>query len=62
VEDEAERFSYQLYHLVASGFKTLNNLAGLHVLEVGSGRGGGLCYVFRYLKPASAFGVDYSPA
>lgn len=30
------------------------------VLEVGSGRGGGLSYVKRYLQPEIAIGVDYS--
>jgi SAM-dependent methyltransferase len=30
------------------------------VLEVGSGRGGGLSYFKKYLHPASAVGVDYS--
>ena len=59
-EEESERFSYQLYHLMATGFKKLTNLNGLNVVEVGSGRGGGLGYVVRNLKPGSALGVDYS--
>lgn len=60
MEDETERFSYQLYHMVATGFRTFDKLQGQNVLEVGSGRGGGLCYVFRYLNPASAMGIDFS--
>ncbi|CAG9323369.1 unnamed protein product [Blepharisma stoltei] len=59
-EEESERFSYQLYHYMATGFKKIPNLNGLKVLEVGCGRGGGLAYVLKYLKPASAVGVDYS--
>lgn len=58
--DETERFSYQLYHIVATGFKHKTSLANLDVLEVGSGRGGGLIYILRYLNPASVTGVDYS--
>lgn len=30
------------------------------VLEVGSGRGGGLSYIVRYLNPSMAIGVDFS--
>lgn len=59
-EEEAERYPYQLYHYMATGFKKIPNLNGLSVLEVGSGRGGGLAYVVKYLKPLSALGVDYS--
>jgi SAM-dependent methyltransferase len=59
-EDEPERFSYQLYHIVATGIKHKTSLAELDVLEVGSGRGGGLSYILRYLNPASATGVDFS--
>jgi SAM-dependent methyltransferase len=59
-EDEAERFAYQLYHVVATGLNAKADLADLNVLEVGSGRGGGLSYVKKYLHPASAVGVDYS--
>jgi ubiquinone/menaquinone biosynthesis C-methylase UbiE len=59
-EEESERFSYQLYHFMATGFKKLTNLNNLNVVEVGSGRGGGLAYIVRNLKPGSALGVDYS--
>ena len=57
-EDEADRFCIQLYHEVANSIP----LAGLHVLEVGCGRGGGASYMARYLKPASLVGVDFSEA
>ena len=59
-EEETERFSYQLYHLMATGFKKSANLQGISIVEVGSGRGGGLAYVVRNLKPLSAIGIDYS--
>ncbi len=54
--DEAERYCIQLYHHVASAIC----LAGLDVLEVGCGRGGGASYVKRYLHPSSLTGVDFS--
>lgn len=59
-EEESERFSYQLYHFMATGFKKFTNLNTLDIVEVGSGRGGGLAYIVRNLKPNSALGVDYS--
>jgi len=55
-EDEPNRYSAQLYHYVASRVP----LAGLDVLEVGSGRGGGASFVKRYLQPRQMTGVDFS--
>ena len=52
--DEKNRYSAQLYHLVASGA----DIKGKDVLEVGCGRGGGLSYINRYLSPGSVTGVD----
>jgi ubiquinone/menaquinone biosynthesis C-methylase UbiE len=60
VDEESERFSYQLYHYIATGFKKNANLQGQNILEVGSGRGGGLNYIVKNLKPLTAKGVDYS--
>ncbi len=54
--DEADRNCIQLYHHVAGAV----DLAGLEVLEVGSGRGGGASYIMRYLNPKSVVGLDYS--
>ena len=54
--DEPDRCCIQLYHHVASAV----DLHGLKVLEVGSGRGGGSCYIKRYLKPERMVGVDFS--
>jgi len=53
-EDEANRYCIQLYHHVAAAV----DLAGLDVLEVGTGRGGGASYIARYLKPRSMVGLD----
>lgn len=55
-EDERDRCCIQLYHFVAASA----DLRGKHVLEVGSGRGGGASYVHRYLAPSSMTGVDFS--
>jgi len=53
-KDEKNRYSAQLYELVATGV----DIKGKDLLEVGCGRGGGLSYVNRYLSPNSATGVD----
>jgi ubiquinone/menaquinone biosynthesis C-methylase UbiE len=52
--DERNRYSAQLYNLVATG----TDIEGKDILEVGCGRGGGLSYIYRYLLPSSATGVD----
>lgn len=54
--DADNRYSIQLYHHVACAI----DLRDLHVLEVGSGRGGGADYVKRYLQPERMVGVDFS--
>lgn len=55
--DEPDRFGIQLYHHVATAVE----LEGKDVLEVGCGRGGGISYVARYLRPRTLIGVDLSP-
>jgi SAM-dependent methyltransferase len=59
-EDETERFSIQLYHLMATGMGTFKNLDGKTLVEVSSGRGGGLDYISRCLNPDKCIGVDIS--
>ena len=54
--DEADRYSIQLYHRVASA----GELAGKEVLEVGCGRGGGSSFLKRYHHPREMTGVDFS--
>jgi ubiquinone/menaquinone biosynthesis C-methylase UbiE len=52
--DEKNRYSVQLYHHMAE----MTDLKNKDVVEVGSGRGGGLAYISRNFLPASAIGVD----
>lgn len=54
--DEPDRFCIQLYQRVVSPAE----LAGVRVLEVGSGRGGGASYLARYHRPAAVAGLDFS--
>lgn len=53
-EDEANRYSIQLYHYLVSILK----IPGKEILEVGSGRGGGANYMWKYLKPEKIIGLD----
>jgi ubiquinone/menaquinone biosynthesis C-methylase UbiE len=53
-EDETNRYSIQLYHLLASSV----DLKDKSLLEIGCGRGGGLSYVARNFPINSASGVD----
>ncbi|HAN78682.1 MAG TPA: class I SAM-dependent methyltransferase [Bacteroidales bacterium] len=52
--DEPNRYSIQLYHHVSKW----GELHGKDVLEVGSGRGGGLSFVHRHFKPKTATGLE----
>lgn len=52
--ESANRYSVQLYHLLADAV----DLKGKDILEVGSGRGGGLAYVNGRFNPQSATGMD----
>ena len=54
-EDATSRLGIQLYdHLLSS-----LSVAGLAVLEVGCGRGGGAKYVANYLTPHRMVGIDF---
>ncbi|MBK7407267.1 MAG: methyltransferase domain-containing protein [Saprospirales bacterium] len=53
-EYEFQRYPLQMYHYLAM----LSPLQGKHVLEVGSGRGGGGNYLYHSLNPASYTGMD----
>ena len=60
-EDENERFSIQLYHFMATAMSSWTDLSDKTLVEVSSGRGGGLDYISRYLNPKKCIGVDLSP-
>lgn len=51
---DTQRHSLQMYHYLS----LKSDVAGKHVLEVGSGRGGGARHVASALKPASYIGLD----
>jgi ubiquinone/menaquinone biosynthesis C-methylase UbiE len=53
-EDEPHRYSIQLYHHMTEGI----DLRDKTVVEVGSGRGGGLSYIVKRWVPGSAKGID----
>jgi len=50
-EDEPDRYSIQLYHFMSTAMSIWNNLEGKTLMEVSSGRGGGVDYLSRYLNP-----------
>jgi len=53
-KDEANRYSIQLYHHLASAAEIRNK----DIVEIGCGRGGGLSYVTERFSPATAKGID----
>jgi ubiquinone/menaquinone biosynthesis C-methylase UbiE len=53
-EYKSNRFSAQLYHKLVCD----TEIADMNLLEVGSGRGGGLSYLAKYFAPSTALGVD----
>jgi len=53
-EDESNKYSVQLYHLLGSAIDLKNK----DIAEIGCGRGGGLSYIVRTFSPATALGVD----
>ena len=57
-DDESDRLFIQLYHMNIRDI----DLEGKHVLEVGSGRGGGAHWIARTYDPESLTGLDYSAA
>ncbi|CDW83792.1 UNKNOWN [Stylonychia lemnae] len=52
----------QLYHHIVITFAEIYTMRGQNILEIGSGRGGGLYYLTKQLTPKSAQGVDFSQA
>ena len=58
--DEAERMSLQLYWRTATCLQTRLDLQGLTILEVSSGRGGGIDFLTRKYGVKKAIGLDIS--
>lgn len=56
-EDEINRYSAQLYHLLGKEI----DIKGLHIAEIGCGRGGGLSYLHRTFSPKKSLGMDLNP-
>jgi ubiquinone/menaquinone biosynthesis C-methylase UbiE len=54
---EHNRYPIQLYHQIAAKA----TLQGKDIVEVGSGRGGGLAYLMDNFSPRSAVGIDLNP-
>ena len=52
--DEINRYSIQLYHRLAR----MVEINHKDIVEVGSGRGGGLAYITKQFEPLSALGID----
>ena len=59
-QDRRELYSIQLYYYTASVLPGVKKLDGKTLVEVGSGRGGGLSFLTRFLNPAKAIGIDFS--
>lgn len=53
-EEEPNRYSIQLYHLLASSV----DISDKKIVEIGCGRGGGLSYTVKKFVPSEALGVD----
>ena len=59
-QDQHECFSLQLYYFITGTNKAFKSLEGKTLVEVGSGRGGGISFLTRVFKPAKAVGIDFS--
>lgn len=59
-EFEDERMSVQLYHRTVTGMGIIKDLKGLIVLEVSSGRAGGINYISKCLGVKKCIGLDLS--
>ncbi|OMJ88347.1 hypothetical protein SteCoe_9762 [Stentor coeruleus] len=56
----SEIYCLQLYHYITSGFLEYKDWKGKSLVEVGSGRGGGLSYIAKVFSPVLALGIDIS--
>jgi ubiquinone/menaquinone biosynthesis C-methylase UbiE len=53
-KDEINRYSIQLYNRLAK----MTDIKDKDIVEIGSGRGGGIAYITQQFSPASALGID----
>lgn len=60
-KDSAEVLQIQLYHHAVIMHAGIHDLAGKTIVDVSSGRGGGLNYLVNELKPKAAYGIDVCP-
>ena len=58
--DKREVFSLQLYYFITGTQKAFTTLSGKTLVEVGSGRGGGISFLTRHFEPEKAIGIDFS--
>mmetsp|Transcript_39505 Transcript_39505/g.45366 ORF Transcript_39505/g.45366 Transcript_39505/m.45366 type:complete len:348 (-) Transcript_39505:15-1058(-) len=58
--DKRETFSLQLYYFITGTNKAFKSLEGKTLVEVGSGRGGGISFLSRVFKPKKSIGIDFS--
>jgi SAM-dependent methyltransferase len=59
-EYEGERMSLQLYYRTVTGFGTVTDLAGKTVLEISSGRAGGIEWISNTFPVKKIIGLDIS--
>ncbi|CAI2374163.1 unnamed protein product [Moneuplotes crassus] len=59
-QDKHECFSLQLYYFITGTNKAFKSLEGKTLVEIGSGRGGGISFLTRVFKPEKAIGIDFS--
>lgn len=55
--DDSYRFTFQLYHFIATGFRQLPHFRGLHIIEINCKQPFPLEFLVRSLNPASALGL-----
>jgi hypothetical protein len=60
-KDSSEVLQIQLYHHAVIMQAEFTDLNGKTLVDVSSGRGGGLNYLVNELKPQQAYGIDVCP-
>ncbi|CDW89709.1 UNKNOWN [Stylonychia lemnae] len=59
-QDIKNQYQNQMYHYAALGIRNLDDLQGKNVLDLATGRGGGLAFLAKYFYPKNAVGIDIS--